>query len=454
LTDAADGTEAAGGAGTADAIGAADAADATNATNATTADGKIGSRLGDAPRPLAGRPYRLMWLGSTTSALGDAVVQIALVFAVLHIGGTATDIGLISALQTVARVAFLLAGGVWADRLRRQYVMMAADVLRGGVEAALAVLLLTGHARVWEIAVGAVLYGIGASFFGPAATGLTPETVPPDQLQQANSLLNLPQSFFSVGGPAVGGVLIAVFGTGWLFAFDAGSFVVSVICLAMLRLPPRSIPPPGSFLADLAEGWHELAIRPWYWINLIAHACWNFAIPALFVLGPVIAARSLGGAAAYGLISASFGIGAVAAGLFVLRVKPRRPLVVGNLLLTLGALPLLALAFSRSVPLICAANALNGFGLVTLNALWSSTMQVLIPDKVRSRVDSYDWLVSLVIMPVGYAVAGPLSSSIGFAPTLVAAAVVVAVPCALVVLVPGIRGVRRTPSGEILGPSG
>jgi MFS family permease len=418
----------------------------------TPADGKTRSRLGDALRPLASRPYRLMWMGSTTSALGDAVVQIALVFAVLHIGGNATDIGIISALQTVARVTFLLAGGVWADRLRRQYVMLAADVLRGVVEAALAVLLLTDHARVWEIAVGAVLYGIGASFFGPASTGLTPETVPADQLQQANSLLNLPQSFFSVGGPAVGGVLIAVFGTGWLFAFDALSFVVSVLCLAMLRVPPRSIPPPGSFLADLAEGWHELAIRPWYWINLIAHACWNFAIPALFVLGPVIAARSLGGATAYGLISASFGVGAVAAGLFVLRVKPRRPLVVGNLLLTLGALPLLALAFSRSVALICAANALNGFGLVALNALWSSTMQVLIPDKVRSRVDSYDWLVSLVIMPVGYAVAGPLASSIGFASTLVAAAVVVSVPCALVVLVPGIRGVRRTPSGEILGP--
>ena len=170
-----------------------------------------------------------MWLGSTTSSLGDAVVQIALVFAVLHIGGTATDIGLIAALQTVARVVFLLAGGVWADRLRRQYVMMAADVLRGGVEAVLAVLLLTGHAHVWEIAVGAVLYGIGASFFGPASTGLTPETVPADQLQQANSLLDLPQSVFSVGGPALGGVLIAVFGTGWLFAFDAATFVVSVV---------------------------------------------------------------------------------------------------------------------------------------------------------------------------------------------------------------------------------
>ena len=411
------------------------------------------SHLAEALRPLALRPYRLMWLGSTTSSLGDAVVQIALVFAVLHIGGTATDIGFIAALQTVARVVFLLAGGVWADRLRRQHVMLAADVLRGGVEAVLAVLLLTGRAHVWEIAVGAVLYGIGASFFGPASTGLTPETVPADQLQQANSLLDLPQSVFSVGGPAIGGVLIAVFGTGWLFAFDAATFVVSVVSLAMLRLPPRSMASPGSFLADLAEGWHELAIRPWYWINLLAHACWNFAMPAMLVLGPVIAARSLGGATAWGLISASFGVGAVAAGLFVLRVKPRRPLVVGNLLLTLGALPLLALAFSRSVPLICAANVLDGFGLVALNGLWTPTIQVLIPENVRSRVDSYDWLVSLVIMPVGFAVAGPLGASIGFTSTLVAAAIVLSVPCALVVLVPGIRGVHRTASGELVGPA-
>jgi MFS family permease len=423
------------------------------ADHARTDVGKPRSRLAAAVRPLAGRAYRLMWVGSTTSALGDAVVQIALVFAVLHIGGTATDIGLIAALQTVARVAFLLVGGVWADRLRRQYVMLAADVLRGGVEAALAVLLLTGRAHVWEIALGAVLYGIGASFFGPASTGLVPETVPAEQLQQANSLLNLPQSFFSVGGPAIGGVLIAVFGTGWLFAFDAATFVVSAICLGLLRVPARSLPPSGSFLSDLAEGWHELAIRPWYWINLCAHACWNFAMPIFLVLGPVIAARSLGGATAWGLISGSFGVGAVAAGLFVLRVKPRRPLVVGNLLLTLGALPLLALAFSRSVPLICAANVLDGFGLVTLNGLWSPTMQVLIPDKVRSRVDSYDWLVSLVIMPVGFAVAGPLGGSVGFAATLVGGAIVIAVPCSLVVLVPGVRGVHRNSAGEIVGPA-
>jgi MFS family permease len=411
------------------------------------------SRVADALRPLASRPYRLMWLGSSVSSLGDALVQIALVFAILHIGGTASDIGVIAAAQAVARVTFLLAGGVWADRLRRQYVMLASDAVRGVVQATLAALLLSGHAHVWELGVGAALYGAATSFFGPASTALVPETVPTEQLQQANSLLGLPQSFFTVGGPVVGGVLIAVFGPGWLFAGDAASFFVSLACLALLRVPPRPLPAPGSFFADLAEGWHELAIRPWYWINLLAHACGNFALPAFFVLGPVIAVRSLGGAAAWGVISGSWGVGAIVAGVVGLRVRPRRPLVVADLLATGLALPILALALSRSVAVIAAADAMFGFTLVVSNSVWNSTIQALIPDKVRARVDSYDWLVSLVIMPVGYVVAGPLSSSAGFTSTLVAAAAIGAIPCALVVLVPGVRGVHRTPSGEILGPA-
>jgi MFS family permease len=144
-----------------------------------------------------------------------------------------------------------------------------------------------------------------------------------------------------------------------------------------------------------------------------------------------------------------------------LAIRPYRLMWLGSTTSSLGdavvqialVFALLALAFSRSVPLICAANVLDGFGLVALNGLWTPTMQVLIPENVRSRVNSYDWLVSLVIMPVGYAVAGPLASSVGYATTLVGAAIVIAVPCALVVLVPGVRGVHRNSSGEIVGPS-
>jgi hypothetical protein len=248
-------------------------------------------------------------------------------------------------------------------------------------------------------------------------------------------------------------VIIAVFGPGLLFAADAASFFASLVCLTLVRVPSRPLPPPGSFLADLAEGWHELAIRPWYWINLLAHACANFALPAFSVLGPVIAAQSLGGAPAWGAISASWGAGAVAGGVVALRVRPRRPLVMVDLLAALMALPLLALAFSRSVALIGVAEAVFGFGMVVSNSVLSSTMQELIPDKVRARVDSYDWLVSLVIMPVGYAVVGPLASAVGNSSTLAAAAAIDAIPCALVVLVPGIRGVHRTPAGEIADPA-
>jgi MFS family permease len=390
-----------------------------------------------------------MWAGSTTSALGDAMVQIALIFAILRVGGTASDIGVVLAATTVARVAFLLAGGVWADRMRRQYVMLTADGVRGVVQATLAVLLVTGHARIWELAVGGALYGAAASFFSPASTALVPETVPAGLLQQANSLLGLPGSFFSVAGPAAAGVLIAAFGPGWLFAADAASFFVSLACLARLRVPPRPLPAPRPFLADLAEGWHELAVRRWYWINLLAHACCNFVVPALFVLGPVIAASSLGGAPAWGALSASWGLGAVAGGIVGLRVKPRRPLAAADLLMAGIALPLLALALSRSVALIAAAEAVFGFTMIVGNTVWITAMQSLIPDQVRARVGAYDLFVSLVIMPVGWVVMGPLSSSIGYTPTLIASAALGSVPCAMVALVPQVRRVRRTPAGEI-----
>ena len=416
----------------------------------TTAEPQSRSRFAEALRPLARRPYRLMWMGSTTSSIGDAVVQIALVFAILHVGGTASDIGVIAAVSTVARIMFVLAGGVWADRLPRQLVMLTADAVRALVQATLAVLLLTGHAHVWELGVGAALYGAATSFFDPASNALVPETVPTAELQQANSLLGLPQSFFGIGGPAAGGVLIAVFGTGWLFAADAATFVVSLVCLALLRVPRRPMPPPASFLADLGEGWHELAIRPWYWINLLAHACCNFVVPALFVLGPVIAARSLGGAPAWGALSAAWGAGAVVGGIVGLRVTPRRPLVTADLLMAGIALPLLALALSRSVVLIAAAEAVFGFTMIVGNSVWFSAMQGLIPDQVRARVGAYDWFVSLVIMPVGWLVMGPLSSSIGFTPTLVAAAALGSVPCVVVALAPRVRAVHRTPAGEIV----
>ena len=168
------------------------------------------------------------------------------------------------------------------------------------------------------------------------------------------------------------------------------------------------------------------------------------------MLGPVIAARSLGGAPAWGALSAAWGAGAVAGGIVGLRVTPRRPLVAADLLMAGIALPLLALALSRSVVLIAAAEAVFGFTMIVGNIVWLTAMLVLIPDKVRARVGAYDLFVSLVIMPVGWLVMGPLSASIGFTPTLVAAAALGSVPCVVVALAPRVRAVHRTPAGEIV----
>ncbi|NEA67020.1 MFS transporter [Streptomyces sp. SID12488] len=400
--------------------------------------------------PLSGRSFRLLWTGQSISSVGNTVAAVAFVFAVLEVGGSAADIGYIMAAQTVAKVVFILAGGVWADRLPRQAIMLACDLVQAGVQITLAVLLLTGQAEIWHLACGAVLFGIAQAFFGPASTGLLPETVSTDELQQSNALMGFSGSAFSIVGPALAGVLIVGLGPGVVFAVDALTFVISAVSLSLLRLAPRLVSTSPSFWGDLSTGWREVVMRPWYWINLIAHSLWNFAVAAFFVLGPVVAADQLGGASSWGLIASGSAAGAVIGGLVSLRIKPKRPLIAGNLALLLTALPLLALAKPLGTWVIVCSTVLSGMGLTFLGVIWTATMQELIPDEVRSRVDSYDWMLSMVVAPLGMALVGPVAVRSGTGPTLVGAALLIAVPCALTVLVPAIRAVRRGPDGRLI----
>jgi MFS family permease len=400
-------------------------------------------------RPLGQTQFRLLWTGQAISAVGDGLVPVALAFAVLRIGGSASQLGLVLAAAVISRIAFLLVGGVWADRLPRQFVMLASDVVRAAQQIVIGILLIAGVARIWHLVIGAVVFGVAAAFFQPATTGLVPETVSASGLQQANALMGLSRSATSVVGPALSGVLVALFGPGWVFVINALTFLVSALTLALLRVPSRLMPARDSFLRELASGWHQLAIRPWYWLNLCSHALWNFAIAAFFVLGPVIAFRQLGGPSSWGLIAASLGIGSIVGGLAALRFRPSRPLVAANLALTLAALQLLALV-PPFPALVIAASCVVGFGgLSFLNEVWEATMQQLIPADVMSRVSSYDWVISLVAMPAGYAVAGPAAAEFGTRPTLVVAAVILALPSVVVVAIPGVRRVRRSVDGTI-----
>lgn len=402
--------------------------------------------------PFRVRAFRLLWVGQTVSRAGTSITRIALVFAILDLGGGAAGIGYVTAIETVATMLFTLVGGVWADRLRRNYVMLGSDVVRALVQGTLAALLLTGHAQIWELALGAAIFGSATAFFDPASGGLLPETLPPEQLQRGTALINFANSFFAVGGPAAAGLLIALFSPGLVFGIDAATFVVSAISLAMLRLAPRTMPKSEPFWKDLRTGWHEMVIRPWYWMTLIAHSLWNAAMAAYFVLGPVIAADKLGGASVWGVLAACWAAGGIVGGIITLRAEPKRPLVAANLALVLTIAPMLAIAPPLQVWIIGVAAFISGVGLFFLQSVWSATLGQIIPNEIRSRVESYDWMISLVAMPAGFAVVGPLAGHIGNAATLVLGAALIAIPCSLTVLIPGVRAIRRTADGRVVGP--
>jgi MFS family permease len=400
--------------------------------------------------PLAERNFRLLWIGQSVSSIGDSLVSVALAFATLSVAHSASALGLVLAVSTVARVVALPIGGVWSDRLPRQLVMLSSDWVRAAVHGVMALLLITGHAQLWQLVVQAILYGFAAGFFMPASGALVPQTVSATRLQQANALMGLSRSFSEVGGPAVAGLLVAVVGPGWVFAIDAATFVVSAISLAFLQVPAIAGKGPANFWTELADGLRAVTSRRWYLMNLGAHALWNFAIAAFFVLGPIVAKNKLGGPSAWGLIAASMGVGAIVGGLTALRVTPRRPLVVANLALVLTAPQLLALAVPLPTAAIMAACVVGWAGLTFLNEVWFATVPQLIPADVLARANSFDWLLSIIAMPIGFAVSGPVADHIGIPTTLVAAAAIMATACSLVVLVPGVRHVKRTADGRIV----
>jgi MFS family permease len=248
---------------------------------------RLVARLG----PLQERQFRLFFFGQSTSLLGDGMVGVALAFAVLDLTGSVSDLGFVLAARSVPMVAFLLIGGVFADRLSRRRVMIGADVTRLASQGLIAVLLLTGTAQLWHLIVLVAVSGAATAFFNPALTGLTPMIVSDERLQQANVLRGIAQGAGGIAGPAVSGALVATVGPGWALGADAATFAVSAFFLAQLQLPPHQRLETQPFLRQLFEGWNEVRSRTWLWMGLIVAGVANMAAAPFFVLGPAIAKR-------------------------------------------------------------------------------------------------------------------------------------------------------------------
>jgi MFS family permease len=403
---------------------------------------KLHGRLGTLQEP----QFRLLWLGRTASSIGDSLIPVALAFAVIRETGSATDLGFVMASFTLARVLLVVVGGVWADRLSRRLVMISADVVRTVSQGLVAYLLISGSAEIWHLAVAGAVGGGAQAFFGPASTALVPDTVRPERLQGANALVGMTGSGAELVGPALSGVLVAAVGPGWVFAIDAVTFAISAAFLLAMRVDEAPQAEQQPFLREVAGGLREIAARRWLSVSLATFALGNMAIASYVVLGPLIVERELGGAQDWGLVVSGGAAGGLAAGLVALRYRPSRPLLAGFALLLLH--PIGPLTLIPPFPTLgLAVGAAVSFGVVSIfNVLWETTLQEQVPRHVLSRVSSLDWMVSLVFMPIGYVVTGPVADAIGVDETLWLAAAI-SVGATLVALAqPDLRGLRRSPS--------
>jgi MFS family permease len=400
------------------------------------------------PAALRIRDFALLWAGMSISLIGDGVYFVALAWQVYDLSGSPTALSVVGVAWTLPLALFVLLGGVVTDRVERRRVMIAADLVRALAVAVIGILSLSGTIELWHIVVMAAVFGTGDAFFGPAFTSIVPQIVPRELLLQANALDQFVRPLgFMLLGPALGGWIVATFGPGEAFVFDAGTFLVSALALAFLSPRPLAVREEAtSMLRDVREGLAFVRARPWLWATLLAAAIFLLAYwGPIDVLVPYRVRNELGGDAGdYGLILACGGLGSLAAAAFVgRRGLPRRHITVMYFAWALGALTLAGLGLGTAVWQLMGFMFLESALFTAGIVIWGTLVQTRVPGALLGRVTSLDWFVSTSLVPISFALTGPVSGAIGVQTTLVLAGVIACTATLAFLYVPGVRDTER-----------
>lgn len=404
--------------------------------------------------PLRHRDFRLLWSGMCVSLIGDGVFLVAMAWQVYALSNAPTAMALVGIAMTVPTIVFLLVGGVVSDRLDRRRVMLAADLARGAAVGALAILSTTGALALWHVVALVALYGAGAAFFGPAFDAIVPDVLPASELAQANALDQLVRPLaLRLGGPAIGGALIAAIGAGPAFAVDAASFGVSVIALLSMRTrAPRRSEGPASVGTDIRTGLRYVRRHVWLWATFAtaAVAYLLFMGPADVLLPYIVKNTMHRGAADLGLVFAAGGLGSVACAVAIgQRGLPRRDITFMYLAWTLATVAVAGYGLANAVWQLMLAsfafNALETAGTI----VWATAKQRHVPAPLLGRVSSLDWLISIGLLPVSFALTGPVSAAIGAQATLVGAGLIGGAVTFAALLLPGMRAVEGAGSAPV-----
>ena len=408
-------------------------------------------------RPLRIRDFALLWAGATVSLAGDGVYVVALAWQVYELSNSPTALSLVGVAWTLPLGLFLLVGGVVSDRMERRRVMIAADVARALAVGTMGVLTVTGAVELWHLIALASVFGIGEAFFGPAFTSIVPQIVPRDLLVQANSLDQFIRPFaFLLMGPALGGWLVASFGAGQAFLVDAATFLVSATAIFLMRpLPLEREEEGSSLLRDVREGFAFVRAHAWLWVTLVAAAVFLLAYwGPVEVLVPYRIRNELGGGPDdFGFVLAAGGIGSIlAAVLLGQRGLPRRHITFMYSCWAIGCLALVGFGLAGAVWQLMAMSFVDGALATAGLIVWGTLVQTLVPAGLLGRVTSLDWLVSTSLVPVSFALTGPIAAGIGVQATFVAGGIIAATATALFLFVPGVRETERG-GGLALGGS-
>ncbi len=408
--------------------------------------------------PFRHRDFRLLWSGMCVSLLGDGVFLVAIAWQAYELSNAPTALSLVGIAMTVPTIVFLLIGGVVSDRIDRRKVMLAADLGRGLLVGVLAVLSLTGALELWHMVALVAGYGAAAAFFGPAFDAITPEVLPEEELAQANALDQLVRpAMLRLAGPAIGGLLISAVGVGAAFALDAASFAVSAAAvLAMTRRPRVESAEPISMAGDIRAGFTYIRGHVWLWATFASAAvAYLLFMGPVEVLLPFLVKNDLHGSAAdLGLIFAAGGIGSVLCAVVLgQRGLPRRDITFMYVAWTLATVAVagygLAGAVWQLMLVSLAFNALETAGTI----VWATAKQRHVPPELLGRVSSLDWLISIGLLPLSFALTGPVSSAIGVQATLVGAGAIGAVVTFGALLLPGMRAVEGLTSRPVAEPA-
>lgn len=374
--------------------------------------------------------------------LAIAFAPVALAFGVLDLpGSSATTLSVVLAAESVAIVVFVLAGGIVADRYPRHRVLQLAESVNAAAHLALALMIMTGHAPVWGLAVAAAVSGTATAMVWPALTGIVPDVVPAPSLQSGNALLGLGGNIARVAGLVAGGVLVVAVGAGWSLLVAACLFIAGALLVSRLR--PRWSPPESggsSVVQDLREGWDEFRSRQWLWVVVVQFSVLVMVWQAShLVLGPVVAKQELGGPAAWTAVLTGESVGLIVGVLIALRWRPRRPILAVTLISFGAAPPYLLLGVHAPLWTVVVAAFVLGLCFDLFTVLWQTTIQREVPAAAVSRVSSYDELGSLALGPLGLLLAGPAAAHFGAHPALVVCGLVMVATTVFALCFPGVR---------------